>query len=460
LGETSGSFSTLPRPRVQRTRRHRLTDIVLLVLIGTICGCEGWDGIVWYAQEWEAELRTILELPGGIPSADTLRRVMGALDPRAFGKLFIAWTQAMCETTAGKLVAIDGKTVRGSFRGETGEGALHLVNAWVSENQMVLGQYATDVKSNELTAIPELLALLDLQGATVSIDAMGCQKGIAKQIVEKGADYIFGLKSNQPTLHKEVLDAFDAATCAALRRDGGSYCETVDKGHGRNEVRRVYVQREVGWLTRSDRWPKLSSLILVESERTRRGETSVERRAYISSLSVRADVLAARVRGHWHVENRLHWVLDVVFGEDRSRISRKNGAENLGIVRKIAMNLLRNAPTRTGRAASTPMKRISANARFEKLLRVLGRRRLYGCAQAEGPNPPRRVSMAASRSKSPSTAKASASSARPMTIAPSIAAAASLHSARATRKRWRRSLPSRAAPSVDCKYAPSSARRV
>jgi predicted transposase YbfD/YdcC len=285
----------------------------------------------------------------------------------------------MCETTAGKLVAIDGKTVRGSFRGETGEGALHLVNAWVSENQMVLGQYATDVKSNELTAIPELLALLDLQGATVSIDAMGCQKGIAKQIVEKGADYIFGLKSHQPTLHKEVLDAFDAATCAALRRDVGSYCETVDKGHGRNEVRRVYVQREVGWLTRSDRWPKLSSLILVESERTRRGETSVERRAYISSLSVRADVLAARVRGHWHVENRLHWVLDVVFGEDRSRISRKNGAENLGIVRKIAMNLLRNAPTRTGRAASTPMKRISANARFENLLRVLAR---GGCTDA------------------------------------------------------------------------------
>ena len=290
------------KPHSERTRRHRLTDIVLLVLIGTICGREGWDELVWYGEDWEDELGTILELPSGIPSADTLRRVMGALDPRAFGKMFIAWTQAMCESTSGKLVSIDGKTVRGSFRGATGEGALHLVNAWVSENQMVLGQYATDVKSNEITAIPELLALLDLRGATVSIDAIGCQRGIAQQIVEKGADYLFGLKSNQPTLHAEVLAAFDEATCASLKGDAASYCETVDKGHGRNEVRRVWVQHEVAWLTRSEAWPKLRSLILVESERTRRGETSVERRAYISSVDAPASVLAERVRGHWHIE--------------------------------------------------------------------------------------------------------------------------------------------------------------
>jgi predicted transposase YbfD/YdcC len=366
-------FDELPDPRMERTRRHRLTDIVVLVLIGTICGREGWDDIAWHAEEWEEELRTILELPGGIPSADTLRRVMGALDPRAFGKMFIAWTQAMCESTCGKLVSIDGKTVRGSFRGATGEGALHLVNAWVSENQMVLGQYATDVKSNELTAIPELLALLELRGATVSIDAIGCQRGIARQIVDKGADYLFGLKSNQPTLHAEVLGAFDAATCTALKRDAASYCETADKGHGRNEVRRVFVQREVSWLTRSEQWPQLRALILVESERTVRGATSVERRAYISSLDAPAGVLAERVRGHWHVENRLHWVLDVVFGEDRSRVTRKNGAENLGIVRKIAMNLLRASPTpdKRGRPASTPRKRMHANARFKHLLAVL-----------------------------------------------------------------------------------------
>lgn len=364
-------FAELPDPRVQRTRRHRLTDILLLVLMGTILGCEGWDGIVLWAEEWEPELRTILTLPSGIPSADTIRRVMSALDAREFGKVFISWTQALCESMAGKLVSIDGKTVRGSFEGASGEGALHLVNAWVSENAMVLGQYATDVKSNEITAIPELLKLLDLRGSTVSIDAMGCQKGIAKQIVEKDADYIFGLKGNQPTLHEEVKTSFDAATCTALRKEPENYCETADKGHGRNELRRVYVQRDVSWLMHSENWPKLSALILVESERTRRGQTSVERRAYISSSRASAHVLAEQVRGHWHVENRLHWTLDVVYGEDRARISRKNGAENMSIVRKIAMNLLRSAPTRDGKPKSAPMKRIRANARFANLLQVL-----------------------------------------------------------------------------------------
>jgi predicted transposase YbfD/YdcC len=370
-GDLRELFAGLPDPRVQRTRRHGLTDVLLLVLMGTILGCEGWDGIVLWAEEWEPELRTILELPHGIPSADTLRRVMGALDSKEFGKMFIGWTQALCESTAGKLVSIDGKTVRGSFEGASGEGALHLVNAWVSENEMVLGQYATDVKSNEITAIPELLKLLDLRGATVSIDAMGCQKGIAKQIVEKGAEYLFGLKGNQPTLHEEVKTSFDEATCAKLRKEPESYCETADKGHGRNELRRVYVQREVSWLTRSENWPKLRALILVESERTRRGETSVERRAYISSSKASAHVLAQQVRGHWHVENRLHWTLDVVYGEDRARISRKNGAENMSTVRKIVMNLLRSTPTRDGKPKSAPMKRIRANARFANLLQVL-----------------------------------------------------------------------------------------
>lgn len=355
-------FAELPDPRVQRTRRHRLTDILLLVLMGTIVGCEGWDGVVWWAEEWEPELRTILELPSGIPSADTLRRVMAALDPKAFGKVFIAWTQALCESTAGKRVSIDGKTVRGSFAGASGEGALDLVNAWVSENQLVLGQYATDVKSNEVTTIPELLALLELRGATVSLDAMGCQRGIAKQIVEQGADDIFGLKGNPPTLHEEVKTSFDAGMLASLKQDTESYCETADQGHGRSEVRRVYVQREVSWLTRSENWPQLSALILVESERTRRGAVSVERRAYITSSRASAKVLAQQVRGHWHVENRLHWTLDVVYGEDRARISRKNGAENMSIVRKIAMNLLRSAPTRDGKPKSAPMKRISARA--------------------------------------------------------------------------------------------------
>ena len=365
-------FDEIPDPRVQRTRRHRLTDVLVLVLLGTVAGCQGWDDIRDFCKEREAELGEVLVLAGGIPSADTLRRVMAAVEPAALGRALTSWTDALCETFAGKQIAIDGKSIRRTMEAANGESALHVVNAWVCEHQMVLGQYATDVKSNEITAIPKLLELLSLRGSTVTIDAMGCQRGIAKAIVDNGADYIFGLKSNQPSLHKEVLEAFDDATLARLARDARSHVETADKGHGRNEVRRVWVQREVAWLSRSEAWPKLRSLILVEAERTRRGVTSCERRAYISSCDEPADVLAAKVRGHWHVENKLHWVLDVTFGEDHARISRKQGAESMSVMRKLAMNLLTRAPTPfEGEAPSKRRKARIASWRFSYLLSVL-----------------------------------------------------------------------------------------
>jgi len=365
-------FDEIPDPRVQRTRRHHLTDVLVLVLLGTVVGCQGWDGIERFAYERERELRDILALPGGVPSADTLRRVMGAVEPTALGRALTSWTDSLCETFAGKQIAIDGKSIRGTMQPSNGASALHVVNAWVCEHQMVLGQYATDVKSNEITAIPKLLELLSLRGSTVTIDAMGCQKGIAKAIVEKGADYIFGLKGNQPSLHAEVLDAFDPSRLARLSGDAASYSETADKGHGRNEVRRVWVERDVAWLAQSDAWPGLRSLILVESERTRRGETSCERRAYISSCNEPAAVLAAKVRGHWHVENKLHWVLDVTFGEDHARISRKHGAESMAVMRKLAMNLLTRAPAALeGKAESKKQKAMSASWRFSYLLTVL-----------------------------------------------------------------------------------------
>src|SRR5690606_28350862 len=300
-------FDEMPDPRVQRTRRHRLTDVLVLVLLGTVAGCQGWDDIRDFCKEREAELGEVLVLAGGMPSADTLRRVMAAVEPGGLGRALTSWTDALCETFAGKQIAIDGKSIRRTMEAANGESALHVVNEWVCENQMVLGQYATDVKSNEITAIPKLLELLSLRGSTVTIDAMGCQRGIAKAIVDNGADYIFGLKSNQPSLHKEVLEAFDDATLARLSQDSKSYVETADKGHGRSEIRRVWVERDVSWLTQSEAWPSLRSLILVEAERTRRGVTSCERRAYISSSDEPAEALAAKVRGHWHVENKLHW---------------------------------------------------------------------------------------------------------------------------------------------------------
>ena len=363
-------FDSIPDPRVERTRRHKLTDIVLIVLIGTICDIKGWDALHEFTQDSDDYLESILELPHGVPSADTIRRVMSALNPAAFRDAFIAWAQQLCASTAGKLVAIDGKTVRGAFSGVDGQGALHLVNAWVCENEMVLGQYATDVKSNEITALPELIALLDLRGAIVSIDAMGCQRNIARCIVDKGAEYIFGLKGNQPTLHQEVLTAFDTATCARLELDRNAFALSADKGHGRLETRRVWVMREVEWLTRSEHWPSLRSLVMIESERTIRGRTSHERRAYISSVDASAARFADIVRSHWHVENKLHWVLDVTFGEDHARIARKNGAENMALVRKIAINLLKNAPVKRP-GESLAAKRRRANRRIGELLGVL-----------------------------------------------------------------------------------------
>lgn len=365
-------FDEIADPRVQRTRRHRLTDVLVLVLLGTVVGCPGWDAIERFAFERERELREILDLPGGIPSADTLRRVMAAVEPAALGRALTLWTDALCETFAGKQIAIDGKSIRATMEAANGTSALHVVNAWVCEHQMVLGQYATDVKSNEITAIPKLLELLSLRGATVTLDAMGCQKGIAKAITEKGADYIFGLKGNQPSLHAEVLATFDPGRLAQLSQDRRSYVETADKGHGRNEVRRVWVERDVGWLAGSDKWPGLRSLILVESERTRRGITSCERRAYISSSNEDAEALSWKVRGHWHVENRLHWVLDVTFGEDHARISRKQGAESMAVMRKLALNLLTRAPAALeGAEESKKQKAMSASWRFSYLLSVL-----------------------------------------------------------------------------------------
>ena len=209
-------FDEIPCPRVQRTRRHRLTDVLVLVLLGTVVGCQGWDAIERFSHERERDLREILDLPGGIPSADTLRRVMAAVEPTALGRALTSWTDALCETFAGKQIAIDGKSIRSTMEAANGASALHVVNAWVCEHQMVLGQYVTDAKSNEITAIPKLLELLSLRGATVTLDAMGCQKGIAKAIVDKDADYIFGLKGNHPSLHAEVLEAFDDSRLARL----------------------------------------------------------------------------------------------------------------------------------------------------------------------------------------------------------------------------------------------------
>jgi predicted transposase YbfD/YdcC len=339
-------FEDLADPRVERTRVHSLMNILIIALLAVVCGAEGWDDMEDFGEAKHEWLCTFLDLSHGIPSADTFRRVFSALDPEAFGKCFIAWVQALAEGTDGKIIPIDGKTVRHSFDKATGHKALHLVNAWVLENRLVLGQYATEEKSNEITAIPKLLEMLDIRGATVTLDAMGCQKAIAAAIVEKEADYVMGLKGNQGTAHQEVSEFFTDARASGFKDVPHTSHRTVDGSeHGRTEIRRIFATEKTDWFEDKGNWPGLKSFILIESQRTVDQKTTTECRYYWSSRVEPAEVFARIIRGHWSIENELHWCLDVGLREDDSRVRTDHGPENLALLRKIAINLEKNEKT-------------------------------------------------------------------------------------------------------------------
>lgn len=340
-------FETLPEPRVERTRVHPLVNILIIALLAMICVGEGWEDMEDFGDAKRAWLGTFLDLRHGIPSADTFRRVLSALSPKAFNACFIAWAQALSGGTAGKLLPIDGKTVRHSFDRATGRKALHVVSAWIAENRLALGQIATEEKSNEITAIPQLLALLDIRGATITVDAMGCQRAIAEQIIDQGADYLMGLKGNQGTAHKEVEEFFADASAKAFRDVEHTFHEAVDgSDHGRLEVRRAWASQELDWFEDLSKWKGLRSIIMIESERTLGSDTTIERRYYWSSHAVDARAFGEMIRGHWGIENQLHWCLDVAFREDESRVRTDHGPENLALLRKLAMNLARSDRSR------------------------------------------------------------------------------------------------------------------
>jgi predicted transposase YbfD/YdcC len=362
-------FSSVPDPRVQGRSDHPLLAILAIAILATICGADGWDDIAFFGRCKAKWLTTFLELPNGIPSADTFRRVFSALDPSAFRAAFIAWMQALVGTTDGKLIAIDGKTARRSFDRAAGRSALHLVSAWVHENQMTLGQLATEEKSNEITAIPALLTMLELRGATVTIDAMGAQKEIAKAIVEKEAHYVLALKGNQGNLHVQAAEFFADAGTERFATVAHTYHETLDEAHGRREVRRIWNSKDLSRITEAPKWAGLKSITLVESEREAGGKVERERRYFISSRGrAGATKMAELIRGHWSIENRCHWTLDVAFREDESRIRSGHGPENIGLLRKIALNLLKQETTcKRGIAA----KRKVAGWDHDYLLRVL-----------------------------------------------------------------------------------------
>jgi predicted transposase YbfD/YdcC len=337
-------FGTVPDPRVERTKKHKLLDIIAIAMCGVISGADNWVEIEEFGQIREAWLREFLELPNGIPSHDTFGRVFARLDAEAFRRSFIDWVRAVHTLTAGQVVAIDGKTMRGSVDRTKGKAALHVVSAWASENALVLGQLAVEDKSSEITAIPQLLEMLVLQGCIVTVDALGCQKKIAQAIREAKADYLLRVKANQGQLYQDLQDWFVHAEQTRFATMTHSHDRVVNKDHGRLEVRECWVVSDpvaFEYIRHYDGWVDLNSIAKVVRQR-RIGQTlTTETAYYISSLQKDAQLLLSCSRSHWAVENALHWVLDVAFQEDHARYRQDDGAENFALLRKLAINLLR-----------------------------------------------------------------------------------------------------------------------
>jgi predicted transposase YbfD/YdcC len=337
-------FDALEDPRIERKKLYPLAEILLIVLCGSICGAQSWRDFVSFGEEKQAYLRQFLPFDNGVPCKNTFARVMSALEPKAFKDCFIAWIQSV-QSTLQELVAIDGKSLRKSFDSTQGSSAIHMVSAFATSAQLVLGQEKVDDKSNEITAIPKLLDLLALEGSIVSIDAMGTQKQLAHMIRQKKADYLLALKGNHRQLHEDIRLFLSREIEKSKKQkpnqivDCYQYC---DKGHGRIEQRICYATDQIAWLDQRSQWCDLRSIVRVDSYVTIHGETTTEQRYFISSLPPNAREMADAVRSHWAIENSLHWVLDVTLGEDNSGVRKDYAPENMAIVRHITLNLLQN----------------------------------------------------------------------------------------------------------------------
>ena len=364
-------FASLPDPRIDRTKRHKLLDIVAIAICGMICGANDWVAIEEYGQAKESWLRQFLELVNGIPSHDTFGDVFSRLDSTAFQRCFMEWVQAVFTATQGQVIAFDGKCPRGSKDGTLGRKAIDMVSAWATQNQLVLGQVKVNDKSNEITAIPALLALLDVSGCIVTIDAIGCQKDIAQAIVDGQADYVLALKENHPVLHQEVSTLFQTTAPLAQQAYTPDHTRTVEKDHGRLEIRECWTLSDpqgFPFLHEAAAWPRLQTLVMLRRERRFPDHTSVETAFYLSSLAGSAARHLDVTRAHWGIENRLHWVLDIAFREDDQRFRTKNGPQNATILRHMALNLLKQETTVKG---GIQTRRLRAGWDNAYLLKVL-----------------------------------------------------------------------------------------
>ena len=353
-------FSSIKDPRVDRTKRHKLINIIIIALTAILAGADNWVEVEAFGWERLAWLSSFLDLPNGIPSHDTFTRVFNRIDPDAFSNAFIQWTRSVEKRTNEEIIAIDGKVLRGSHDGKLGRGAIDMVSAWATEQHLVLAQQKVDQKSNEITAIPTLLSFLDLHGCIVTIDAMGTQTAIAEQIIAQGGNYILALKGNQGQLHEDVQRLFSGLEASDYRAYKHDYFKTIDKNHGRIEERECWVitDKEVlKHLRGFERWEKLTSVVRIRSRRhLGKGEVEVADRYFLSSVTGAKRILRG-ARSHWGIENQLHWVLDITFGEDKSRLRRGHGAENFAVLRHFALNMLRLDKSRRG---SVKKKRLMA----------------------------------------------------------------------------------------------------
>ena len=355
-------FSDLTDPRVERTKDHQLEDIIFIAIASVICGAETWNDMENYGQSKEEWLKGFLKLSNGIPSHDTFNRVFSTLDPQELESCFLDWVKSVAKITKGEVISIDGKSIRGS-RDKGSKSIVHMVSAWANANHMVLGQVKVDDKSNEITAIPKLLDVLVLEGCIVTIDAMGCQKDIAKKIVKKRADYILAVKGNQGSLEEGVKDTVRFAKPFDEH-------EHVDSGHGRVETRKCYLYNDFSHIEGSSKWKDLKAIVKIEAERYLKstGQIQKETRLYITSCSGNAKMIGAAIRAHWGVENSLHWVLDVSFGEDASRKRDGHAAQNFSMLNRIALNLVKNEQSKK---RSVKGKRLDAGWDNDYLLKIM-----------------------------------------------------------------------------------------
>jgi len=362
------AFATLPDPRASRNQIYPLIDIVAVAIIGILCSANDWVTVVKWANAYIKWFQSVGLCFNGVPSHDTIGRFFRLVDPKKFENCFTQWMLTVVEKIQG-VIAVDGKTIRNSSDYFTKSKATHIVTAFSAENDIILGQLRTAEKSNEITAIPELLDTLVLKGCIITTDAMGCQTAITKKIQEQKGDYVLGLKGNQGTLHAEAINFFDQAIEAGAEEAGCSYARTLEKDHGRIEEREIWVTSDLGWLDNAEAWVGLRSLICVRSTRYEKGKPTVEKRYYISSLTSQAERMGQIIRSHWAIEVKLHWHLDVSFNEDKSKIRAGHGAENFSLLKRCVLNLIKRDTTEK---ASVSLKRRMAGWDPAYRLKLLG----------------------------------------------------------------------------------------